>query len=70
MYKLYKEESGTSQFINTFKTEEEVHKYINYWLDLHNYHAHYFRTWFVAGQHYVDFGSWSVLFHYEEVEDE
>lgn len=62
--KLYlRDNPKPDKFLGEFKTKEEIHDRIDKWLNLHNYHAHYFRVWSKEGKTWIDFGDWHKLFY-------
>lgn len=58
--------------IGRCKSQKEAFKIIKDFLDDHNYHAFYYRTWYPedAKEMCVDVGSWSEFFYIECEEGE
>ena len=67
MYELYLQNGDINEKVFGGSLDD-IWDYINRWLNRNNYHAYYFRQWTKNGKTYIDFGSWSILFWYREVE--
>lgn len=63
-YSLYlRNKPKEDKFLGVFASVEDVRNRIERWLNINNYHVHYYRTFNTDGKIFIDFGDWHKLFY-------